>query len=121
MWMIRSVSELSLKGFYEVFVGEYWESRSDGEKVQEVVEDIWLGDGVSIDPGATLIPPVFIGPRVILKSGTVIGPNAILGADVIVEEGSIVTRSVILDSTTIKEHTTIDRMVVHSDFKYKDQ
>ena len=121
MWMIRSVSELSFKGFYELFVNEYWENQKNGEKVTEIVEDIWLGEEVSIDPSVTLIQPVFVGPRTVLKPGAVIGPNAILGADVLVEDGSIVTRSVILDDTTIKEHTTIDRMVVCSNFKYKDQ
>lgn len=121
MWMIKSVSELSFNGFYELFVNGYWESQKDGEKITEIVEDIWLGENVAIDPSVTLIQPVFVGPRTILKPGAVVGPSAVLGADVIVEEGSIVTRSVVLDHMTINRHTTIDRMVAGSNFKYKDQ
>lgn len=121
MWMIRAVSELSFDGLYELFVNEYWNRQQDGEKVIEVVEDLWLGENVSVDPSVTLIQPVFVGPRSVLRSGAVVGPNTFLGADVTVGEGAVVARSVVLDKATIKEHTTTDRMVVSSDFKYKDQ
>jgi NDP-sugar pyrophosphorylase family protein len=121
MWMIRSINDSCFKGFYELFVNEYWESQEYSKRVVEVVEGLWLGENAVIDPSATLIQPVFIGPRTILRPGTVVGPDVILGSDVIVGEGSIVTRSVVLGHTTIKRHTTIDRMVVCDDFKYKAQ
>jgi NDP-sugar pyrophosphorylase family protein len=119
IWMIESVSKASLKGFYEIFVNEYWENRAEGKNITEVVEGIWLGENTSINPNSTLIQPVFISPGAIVEEGAVVGPNVLLGEDSVVGKNSVVTRSVILENTKIKEHTTIDKMVVHSSFKYK--
>jgi len=119
LWMIRSANELSLKGFYELFINEYWEGLIDVETVTEVVEGIWLGDNVIIDPTATLIQPVFIGPGTTIRKGSVVGPNVILDTDVTIGENAVVTESVILDKALIKDYTTINKMVVSDKFRYR--
>lgn len=119
LWMIQSANELTLKGFYELFINEYWEGIIDEETVTEVVEGIWLGDNAVIDPAATLIQPVFVGPGTVIQKGSVVGPNVILDADVTVGENSVVTESVVLEGALIKDYTTISKMVVSENFKYR--
>ena len=119
VWMIKSVSELSLKGFYELFINEYWEGIIDGETVTEVVEGIWLGDNVAIDSTATLIQPVFIGPETKIGKGSVVGPNVIVDANVTIGENSVVTESVILEGALVKDYTTVSKMVISDNFKYR--
>jgi NDP-sugar pyrophosphorylase family protein len=119
LWMIQSANELTLKGFYELFINEYWEGIIDGETVTEVVEGIWLGDNVVIDPAATLIQPVFVGPGTVIQKGSVVGPNVILDTDVTVGENSVVTESVVLEGVLIKDYTTVSKMVISDNFKYR--
>ena len=119
LWMIQSVSELGLKGFYETFVNEYWESLVDSETVTEIVEGIWLGDNVTVDPSATLIQPVFIGPETVVGKGSVVGPNVIVGSGVTIGENSVVTQSVVLDNSLVKDYTTVSKMVISDSFKYR--
>jgi len=119
LWMINSVSELKLKGFYELFINEYWEGIIDGDSVTEVVEGIWLGDNVEIDPAATLIQPVFVGPGTKIQKGSVVGPNVIIDSNVTVGENSVVTESVLLEDALVKDYTTVSKMVVSEKFKYR--
>ena len=121
IWALRSLNELSFKGFYELFLGEYWEAQKYGNRITEVVEGIWLGDGVVIDPSTTLIPPVFIGPRSKLGANSVVGPNVVCCSGVTVEEGAIVNESVILDNTAIRSSSRTSRMVIDTRFEYTDQ
>ena len=119
IWMIRSVSENKLKGFYELFVNEYWESGSSDDVVEEVVEGIWLGTDIEIDPSATLVQPVFIGSETTIGPEAVIGPNAIIGRNVNISNNSIVKDSVILDDTDIDECSINNKSVVSKYFKHQ--
>ncbi|MGB8702516.1 MAG: mannose-1-phosphate guanyltransferase [Thermosynechococcaceae cyanobacterium] len=81
---------------------------------------IWVGVNTTIDPEATLHPPLLIGencrigPRAVLNSGTVIGDNVAVGADTqisrsIVWNGAIIGEEVRLRACVIARGARVDR------------
>ena len=73
---------------------------------------IWLGDGVSIDQSARLVPPVVIGSGSTIGPQAEIGPGAVLGQNVMVGRDASVKRSVIWDGALIDEAAELRGTVV---------
>jgi mannose-1-phosphate guanylyltransferase/phosphomannomutase len=61
----------------------------------EMAPHVWLGEGASVDPGATVVAPCFIGPHASVERDCVVGPNTVLGSNVMVRRGARVVGSVL--------------------------
>ncbi|MFM7211163.1 MAG: sugar phosphate nucleotidyltransferase [Actinomycetota bacterium] len=95
--------------------GGYWEDVGDiaayrrvqidvlERKVQltipgsEVSPGVWVGDGVSIDAGATIVGPVYLGSHSAVEAGASVLPHSVIGANAVIRRGSVVERAVLLD------------------------
>ncbi|MBI4641596.1 MAG: NDP-sugar synthase, partial [Candidatus Tectomicrobia bacterium] len=62
--------------------------------LQERSKGIWVGEHVSIDHDAILVPPVVVGEASLLERGSLVGPYAVLGKRSTVETGSTITYSI---------------------------
>ncbi len=62
---------------------------------------------------------MFVGPGTVIQKGSVVGPNVILDTDVTIGENSVVTESVVLEGVLIKDYTTVSKMVISDNFKYR--
>ncbi len=81
---------------------------------QELRPGVWVGEGCTIDPEATLEAPVCLGDQCKVKAGAHIGPNTVLGDHAFVEEGAIIHRSVVWDSAYIGPNVRLDSAIVGS-------
>ncbi len=81
-----AVQRDALAGAVDVHVGGF-----------EIAPQVWVGEGSSVDPSATLIAPCLIGANSSVERECTIGPAAVLGSNVVVRRGSRVAGSV-LDS-----------------------
>lgn len=66
-----------------------------------VRDDVWLGEGVDIDPDAVIEGPVVIGDNSRVEAGAHVGAHVVLGTDVIVRHDAFVERSVVHDHTYV--------------------
>jgi len=105
LWVLKKLSEYKLGNIYEDFI--------DLRSGEQVVENIWLGDKVYVDWGATLIPPVFVGHGVTIEKESIIGPNVVLGDDVTIKEGSAIRDSFIMDGANIPANSKIINRMQH--------
>ncbi len=70
-------------------------------------EGIWLEDGVLVEKGAVLRPPVYIGSGSRVKRGARIEPYSVLGRGVSVSSGAGIKRSVVLSRCRIEENAQL--------------
>jgi mannose-1-phosphate guanylyltransferase / phosphomannomutase len=61
----------------------------------EMAPHVWLGEGASVDPSASVVAPCFIGPHTSVGRDCVVGPNTVLGSNVMVRRGARVVGSVL--------------------------
>jgi mannose-1-phosphate guanylyltransferase/phosphomannomutase len=64
-------------------------------------ENVWVGEGVEIEPGAELRGPVVMGDHCKVEKGAVIREYSVLGHNVVVKQDSFVHRAVIYDNSYI--------------------
>jgi NDP-sugar pyrophosphorylase family protein len=119
--MLDMLSKYMLKFNYEEFISSYWHHKKVGERITEVVDDIWLGDNHYVDHEATICSPIFVGSGVEIKKGSVVGPNVIIGDNVTVGENAHIKDSVILDDVAIEKDTAVYRSIVSKEFLYEDK
>jgi mannose-1-phosphate guanylyltransferase/phosphomannomutase len=62
---------------------------------------IWLGEGVEVDPGATIEGPAALGDYCKVEAGAHVGPYAVLGANVILKADARVEHSVVHDNAYV--------------------
>ena len=104
---------------------DYWADVGSLSEYREAQEDLLSGkvdlpipgemrdDGVivgpncSIDPTATLVPPVCLGRNVRIKANARLGPYAVVGDNVTVEEGANLDRAVVWDGAYIGYHVQV--------------
>lgn len=67
----------------------------------EIQPGVWAGTNATIDPEATLVPPICLGRNCKIKRNARIGPHTVIGDNSLVEEGAVVERSVVWDGTYI--------------------
>jgi len=75
-------------------------------------DNVYVGDGARIDPGAKGIGPAFIGANTRIKSGAVVGPETVLGDNCIVEEEARVERSVLWNSVYVGKKASLNACTV---------
>ncbi len=66
-----------------------------------LAENVWVGEGVEIEPGAELRGPVVLGDHCKVERGAVIREYTVLGHNVVVKQDSFVHRAVIYDNSYI--------------------
>lgn len=81
----------------------------------QVAPGVWLGEGVRMEPGASLRGPVLVGERTRVGRGARIGPHSVIGADCVVGAGASVERAVVWSNTRIDEGSRLSDCVVGSD------
>jgi mannose-1-phosphate guanylyltransferase/phosphomannomutase len=62
---------------------------------REIKPGLWVGEGVEIDPGASVVTPVLIGDYSRVKPGAEIGAYSVLGDYGIIQEGASVKRGIL--------------------------
>ncbi|MEX2290884.1 MAG: mannose-1-phosphate guanyltransferase [Mycobacteriales bacterium] len=67
----------------------------------EMATGVWVGEGVDIDPDATLIGPLCIGDNVKIEAGARVGELCVLGDNVVVKSGASLERSVVHDNVFV--------------------
>lgn len=70
-------------------------------------DGIWLEDGVTVEQGAVLRPPVYIGAGSVIRRGARIEPYSVIGRGVTVGRGAGVKRSVVLDGCRVEENAQL--------------
>ncbi|MGD0153192.1 MAG: sugar phosphate nucleotidyltransferase [Thermacetogeniaceae bacterium] len=73
---------------------------------------VWLGDGVTVDQTARLVPPVVVGTGSVIGPRAKIGPGVVLGQNVTVGRGASIKRSVVWDGALIGENAVLRGAVV---------
>lgn len=66
---------------------------------EQINENLWLGDDVTLADSARIIGPSYIGDRVVVRSGATIGPYSSVERDCVVDCGTTVDGSTVLPST----------------------
>lgn len=115
------LSKCELGMIHEEFISQYCRNDDVGREINELVDNIWIGNGTYIDSDATLCAPVFIGTDVKIEKGSVIGPNAIIGNNTTISENTYIRESLVLDGTYIDKNKRLNRSVVSSDLNYETQ
>jgi hypothetical protein len=72
------------------------EMRPAGE---QIAEQVWVGEDVSLAETARITGPSYIGDRTILRSGAIVGPFSSVERDCVVDCGTSVERTTVLPST----------------------
>ncbi|RLE85963.1 MAG: NDP-sugar synthase [Thermoprotei archaeon] len=78
---------------------------------------IWLDDGVVIEKGAKIIPPIAVGKDVLIEKGAVVGPYAILGNKCYVGKGAKIANSVAWDCVGIGKDALVKGAILASNVK----
>src|SRR3990172_583437 len=74
--------------------------------------DIYVGNGVLIDPSAKLRGPLVIGENSRIEAGAEIRPFTVIGDNVVVGEGAFIDRSVVLDNCYIGPQAQLRAAIV---------
>ncbi len=67
----------------------------------KMLEDIWVGDGATVHPNASLQAPIVIGQHAKIEAGAVISEYSIIGNNVFISNDAHTHRSVIWDNSYI--------------------
>lgn len=110
--------------------GGYWEDVGDIAAYRRVQVDVlerkvdldipgverfpgvWVGDGVSIDPGSVIAGPAFIGAHSALEEGSSVLAHSVIGANSVIRRGATIERSVLLDGVYAGIDTSMRGCVV---------
>lgn len=76
--------------------------------------DVWMGQAVSIAPGAAVTGPAVIGTGVQLESDASVGPGSVLGDGVRVGRGSRIEGAVLWDNVSIGEAAEVRHCIIGS-------
>lgn len=66
-----------------------------------MAENVWVGEGVDIDPGAEIRGPTVLGDHCKVESGTKIREYTVLGHNVVVKKDSFLHRAIIYENSYI--------------------
>lgn len=88
-------------------------TRIDGEVEDEerIVGRVEIGEGSTIEAGATIRGPVSIGERTTIKGGSYIGPYTSIGDDCVIEDAQIEDSVIIGNSKITCERTIVDSLI----------
>jgi mannose-1-phosphate guanylyltransferase/phosphomannomutase len=75
-------------------------------------EEVWLGEGAEVDPGAEVPGCAIIGPSCRIDAGARIGPYTVLGSNVRVRRDADLERAVVHDNTYLGEGVRLRGAVV---------
>lgn len=78
----------------------------------ELAPSVWVGDGVEIDPEATIEGPAIIGDQSRVDAGARVGEYAVIGANVRLRAGATLERSIIHDHTHLGYDSNLRGAVV---------
>jgi len=73
---------------------------------------IWVGDGASIDPGATVAGPTYIGAHAAIEAGATVLAHSVVGSNALIRRGAYVERSVLLDGVYAGINTSMRGCVI---------
>lgn len=73
---------------------------------------LWLGEGVRIEKGARIFPPVVLGEGTWVEEGAQVGPWTVTGRGVRIRKGASVVESVLWDRVEVARGASIRRSVV---------
>ncbi|MDI3269264.1 MAG: NDP-sugar synthase [Bacillota bacterium] len=73
---------------------------------------LWQGEGVRVEKGARVFPPVVLGEGTWIEEGAQVGPWTVTGRGVRIRKGATVVDSVLWDRVEVARGATIRRSVV---------
>jgi anti-sigma B factor antagonist len=73
---------------------------------------VWIAGDSTIDPEATLNPPIYIGHQVRIDAGATVGPGVVIEAGSIIEAGVFIRNAWILPHTYVGHQTTLINVIV---------
>jgi mannose-1-phosphate guanylyltransferase / phosphomannomutase len=73
----------------------------------EVEKNVWVGEGVDLDPTARLEGPVLVGDNARIGGGAHIGPLAVLAPNTTIGEEGLVSHGVILDGAHVGAYARV--------------
>jgi mannose-1-phosphate guanylyltransferase/phosphomannomutase len=74
--------------------------------------DIWIGEGTTVDATAQIVGPVLVGKNCTIKGDTHIGPETVIGDNCLIEQGATLQKAVIWDSNYIGENSLLTACTV---------
>lgn len=77
-----------------------------------MAENIWVGEGVDIEPGAEIKGPSVLGNHCKVESGTKIREYTVLGHNVVVKKDSFLHRAIVYDNSYIGDGSHLRGCVV---------
>src|SRR5690606_35304170 len=78
----------------------------------ELSPGVWVAEGASVDPEATLKGPLYIGAYAKVEAGAELREYTVLGSNVVVKGGALVHRAVIHDNVYIGPGATLRGCVI---------
>lgn len=87
-----------LQAHIDVFEGKI-DINIDGKKIKD---DVWVGNGTVVEPGANIIGPAVIGNNCRISSNSAIESCAVLGNNNVIESEVSVKRSILWDNNFIE-------------------
>jgi mannose-1-phosphate guanylyltransferase len=72
----------------------------------------WVGDGVEVDPSATLVGPVVLGAGARIGPGATVGPRVVLGAGCRIGAGARLTEAVLWEAVEVGAAAVVTQCVL---------
>ena len=82
--------------------------------------NIWLGEGTEIEPGAILNGPLYVGANCRIKAGASIEAESVIGDNVIIEENARIEKAIVWDSVYVGRGAALNACTVCHNATLKD-
>lgn len=79
---------------------------------KEVEEGVWISRSVVIEPGVTILAPVFIGENSQVFSGATLGPDTIIESDCIIDANATIINTLICRRSYVGESLDISDSII---------
>lgn len=79
---------------------------------EELYKGIWAEEGVTIEKGARLYPPIYIGKNSLIKEGAIVEPYTVIGNNCVIKKGTSIKRSILWDNVIVEENCEIRKSVI---------
>lgn len=85
-----------------------------------IKENVWVGQGTSIDPSAIINGPVIIGDNCRIGAGTTIENDTVIGSNTIIENSTSIKKSVIWGNSFIQRGSELRGAILCTNVHLKD-
>ncbi len=110
-WDLLKANELYLKHLL-AGKGSYISEKANISNNSTIVHPVWIGEGVTVKPGAVITGPVLIDKNSFIGTNSLIRPYSTIGKNVTIGFGVEVKNSIIYDKTQIGRLSFIGDSVI---------